>query len=76
MSKLICLAGMPGSGKTTWAQKFMKMNPDFLYVSPDAYYERIMSALMAMTVIEVILLKFGWQCLEIFIQLKQMGAMY
>ena len=41
MSQLICLAGMPGSGKTTWAQEFMEMNPDFLYISPDAYYERI-----------------------------------
>ena len=41
MSKLICLAGMPGSGKTMWAQKFMETNPGFLYISPDAYYERI-----------------------------------
>ena len=41
MSQMICLAGMPGSGKTTWALEFMKMNPDFLYISPDAYYERI-----------------------------------
>lgn len=41
MSKLICLAGLPGAGKTTWAQKFMETNPGFLYISPDAYYERI-----------------------------------
>ena len=41
MSQLICLAGMPGSGKTTWAREFMEMNPDFLYISPDVYYKRI-----------------------------------
>lgn len=41
MSQLICLAGIPGSGKTTWALEFLKMNPDFLYFSPDVYYERI-----------------------------------
>lgn len=41
MSQMICLAGMPGSGKTTWAQEFLKKHPDFLYFSPDSYYERI-----------------------------------
>jgi predicted kinase len=38
---MICLAGLPGSGKTTWAMEFLKANPDYLYFSPDAYYERI-----------------------------------
>lgn len=41
MSKLICLAGLPGVGKTTWATEFLKKRPDFLYFSPDSYYERI-----------------------------------
>ena len=41
MNTMICLAGLPGSGKTTWAQEFLKTNPDFLYFSPDVYYERI-----------------------------------
>lgn len=41
MSQMICLAGMPGSGKTTWAREFLKKHPDFLYFSPDSYYERI-----------------------------------
>ena len=41
MSIMICLAGLPGVGKTTWAKEFMKRHPDYLYFSPDAYYERI-----------------------------------
>lgn len=41
MSIMICLAGMPGSGKTTWAMEFLKRHPDYLYFSPDAYYGRI-----------------------------------
>lgn len=41
MSTMICLSGMPGSGKTTWATEFLKKHPDFLYFSPDSYYERI-----------------------------------
>ena len=41
MSQMICLAGMPGSGKTTWAREFLKKHPNFLYFSPDSYYERI-----------------------------------
>lgn len=41
MSTMICLSGMPGSGKTTWAVEFLKKHPDFLYFSPDSYYERI-----------------------------------
>ena len=41
MGIMICLAGMPGSGKTTWAMEFLKRHPDYLYFSPDAYYERI-----------------------------------
>ena len=41
MGTMVCLAGMPGAGKTTWAKEFMKRHPDYLYFSPDAYYERI-----------------------------------
>lgn len=41
MSIMICLAGLPGVGKTTWAAEFLKKHPDFLYFSPDSYYERI-----------------------------------
>ena len=41
MGTMICLAGLPGSGKTTWAQEFLKTHPDFLYFSPDVYYERL-----------------------------------
>ena len=41
MGTMICLAGMPGVGKTTWAKEFMRRHPDYLYFSPDAYYERI-----------------------------------
>lgn len=41
MSTMVCLAGMPGSGKTTWAKEFLKRHPDYLYFSPDAYYGRI-----------------------------------
>ena len=41
MSIMICLAGLPGSGKTTWALEFLTRHPDYLYFSPDAYYERI-----------------------------------
>ena len=41
MSTMICLSGMPGSGKTTCATEFLKKHPDFLYFSPDSYYERI-----------------------------------
>ena len=41
MSIMICLAGLPGVGKTTWATEFLKKHPDFLYFSPDSYYERI-----------------------------------
>ena len=41
MSIMVCLAGLPGVGKTTWAQEFLKKHPDFLYFSPDLYYERI-----------------------------------
>lgn len=41
MGKMICLAGLPGSGKTTWAKEYLKHYPDILYFSPDVYYERI-----------------------------------
>ena len=41
MSIMICLAGLPGVGKTTWAAEFLKKHSDFLYFSPDSYYERI-----------------------------------
>ena len=39
--KMICLAGMPGVGKTTWARSFLKHHPEYQYFSPDLYYERI-----------------------------------
>lgn len=41
MPNMICLAGMPGVGKTTWARNFLKKNPGYRYFSPDLYYERI-----------------------------------
>ena len=41
MGQMICLAGMPGVGKTTWAKKFCESHPEFLYFSPDEYYGRI-----------------------------------
>ena len=41
MPNMICLAGMPGVGKTTWANTFLQTHPDYLYFSPDLYYERI-----------------------------------
>lgn len=41
MPNMICLAGMPGVGKTTWARSFLKHHPEYHYFSPDLYYERI-----------------------------------
>lgn len=41
MPNMICLAGMPGVGKTTWANKFLEKHPNYHYFSPDLYYERI-----------------------------------
>lgn len=41
MANMICLAGMPGVGKTTWARNFLKHHPDYRYFNPDMYYERI-----------------------------------
>ena len=41
MGIMICLAGLPGSGKTTWAMNYLVDHPNILYFSPDAYYERI-----------------------------------
>ena len=38
---MICLSGLPGSGKTTWAKEFLKKHPEYHYFSPDIYYERI-----------------------------------
>lgn len=38
---MICLCGMPGAGKTTWARNFLKHHSDYHYFSPDLYYERI-----------------------------------
>ena len=35
MSILYIMSGCPGSGKTTWANEFMKMHPDVRYVSRD-----------------------------------------
>jgi len=39
--KMICLCGMPGVGKTTWAKEFLKHNPNYKYFNPDVYYTRI-----------------------------------
>lgn len=41
MPNMICLAGMPGVGKTTWARNFLKHHPDYHYFNPDVYYEHI-----------------------------------
>lgn len=41
MSKMICLCGMPGVGKTTWAENFLIYHPEYHYFSPDKYYERL-----------------------------------
>lgn len=41
MSKMICLCGMPGVGKTTWAENFLIHHPEYHYFSPDKYYERL-----------------------------------
>lgn len=41
MGKMICLAGLPGVGKTTWAENFLMYHSDYLYFSPDKYYERL-----------------------------------
>jgi predicted kinase len=38
MPNMICLAGMPGVGKTTWAKKFLENHPDYVYFNPDQYY--------------------------------------
>lgn len=39
--KMICLCGISGSGKTTWAKRFMSEHPDWLYFNPDEYYAKI-----------------------------------
>ena len=41
MAKMICLCGISGSGKTTWAKQFMSCHSDWLYFNPDEYYARI-----------------------------------
>lgn len=41
MPNMICLAGMPGVGKTTWAMSFLKNHPDYRYFSPDQYYAEL-----------------------------------
>ena len=41
MPNMICLAGMPGVGKTTWAMSFLKKHPDYRYFSPDQYYAEL-----------------------------------
>ena len=41
MPNMICLCGMPGAGKSTWARNFLKHHSDYLCFNPDAYYERI-----------------------------------
>ena len=41
MPNMICLAGMPGVGKTTWAENFLIHHPEYHYFSPDKYYERL-----------------------------------
>lgn len=38
---MICLTGVPGTGKTTWAKNFLKNHPEYLYFNPDDYYKRI-----------------------------------
>ena len=41
MPNMICLAGMPGVGKTTWAMSFLKNHPDYVYFNPDLYYAEL-----------------------------------
>ena len=41
MPNMICLAGMPGVGKTTWAMRFLKNHPDYHYFNPDQYYAEL-----------------------------------
>ena len=38
--KMICLCGVSGGGKTTWAKEFLKLNPDYAYFNPDEYYAK------------------------------------
>ena len=33
--------GIQGSGKSTWAKKFIADNPDYVYVNPDSVWTRI-----------------------------------
>jgi predicted kinase len=33
--KIVCLVGCSGSGKSTWARKFLEQNPDYIYLNAD-----------------------------------------
>lgn len=41
MGSLYCLAGIPGTGKSTFAEKLLQSDPNLVYFNPDKYYERI-----------------------------------
>lgn len=41
MGKMICLCGLPGSGKTHYSMEFINNNPSWHYFSPEKYYELI-----------------------------------
>lgn len=41
LSSVIILVGIPGSGKTTFREAFIKKNPEFTYISPDEIREEV-----------------------------------
>lgn len=41
MGIMICMGGLPGSGKTKMVKEFCNQHRDFLYFNPDEYYARI-----------------------------------